>query len=267
MKESQPAESGASSESGASAANSASAAAQSAPVDAVIYDLDGVLVSTDEYHYRAWKRMADEEGIPFDRENNERLRGVSRMESLAIVLERADRDYSDEERHALAEKKNNYYVESLRELGPDAVLPGALDTVAELKTAGVLQAVASSSKNAPLIMKRTGLASLFEASVDGTMISRSKPDPEVFLKAAEALGMSPAVCIVVEDAVAGVQAGNGAGMRCFAVGSAAAAAESTSESAGNGDRTSIPWRSAECLNNRAFVEAVLPLIRHSRDHA
>ena len=226
----------------------------SAPVGAVIYDLDGVLVSTDEYHFRAWKRMADEEHIPFDRSNNERLRGVSRMESLAIILERSGRSYSAEERSELAERKNAYYVESLRSLGPEAVLPGARETVLALTEAGIKQAVASSSRNAKLILERTGLAGLFGATVDGTMISNSKPDPEVFLKAAAAIEEPANRCVVVEDAVAGIQAGTAAGMRCFAVGSAAN--ELSAPQAAAGARV---WKSAPSIENGALVNAVKPL--------
>jgi len=185
----------------------------------VIFDLDGVLVTTDELHYRAWQQLADEEGIPFDRRINERLRGVSRMDSLAILLERAGRSYDELERVALAERKNVRYRELLRTLTPADVLPGAREMLAELKRRGIRVAVASSSRNARTILDRVGLTgSLFDAIVDGNDITRSKPDPEVFLLAARRLGLAPAECLVVEDAAAGIEAGRRAGMHVFGIG-------------------------------------------------
>ncbi len=230
-------------------------------IDAVIYDLDGVLVSTDEYHFRAWKRLADDENIAFDRTINERLRGVSRMESLSIILERSKRSYSDEEKRSLAERKNGYYVESLGGLGPDAILPGATETVRALRLMGLRQAVASSSKNAPLILECTGLSSLFDAAVDGSMITRSKPDPEVFLKAAEALEVAPSACVVVEDAVSGVEAAVAAGMRAFAVASAARAAGNSDA----GSSASAAWMTAPDLSESSLVNAVRPFVRAPRE--
>lgn len=187
-------------------------------VQGVIFDLDGVLVSTDEYHYLGWKRMAEEAGIPFTREDNHRLRGVSRMESLEIVLEKADRTYSVEEKRGLAERKNRYYVESLQALTPADVLPGARGLLEELKRMDCRLAVGSSSRNAPLIMKKVDLCVFFDAVADGNDITRSKPDPEVFLLAAERLGLKPAACVVVEDAEAGVVAARAGGMRCIGIG-------------------------------------------------
>jgi beta-phosphoglucomutase len=184
----------------------------------IIFDLDGVLVTTDELHYRAWKRLADEEGIPFDRAVNERLRGVSRMESLEILLERSPRDYTREQKLALAERKNATYRESLHMLTPGDVLPGVPETLAELRRRGIRTAVGSSSRNAGLILDRTGLGGEFDAVVDGNDISRSKPDPEVFLLAARRLGLAAAECLVVEDAMAGIEAGRRAGMAVFGIG-------------------------------------------------
>jgi beta-phosphoglucomutase len=181
------------------------------PCRAVIFDLDGVLVTTDDYHYRAWKRMADEEGIPFDRTVNERLRGVSRMECLAIILENSPRRYSDEEKRSLAERKNDYYRESLQALSPADILPGAVPMLEELKRRGIAVAVGSSSKNARFILEKTGLAPRFDAIADGNDIQRSKPDPEVFLTAAKKLGIPPVACVVVEDAEAGLEAAIAAG--------------------------------------------------------
>jgi beta-phosphoglucomutase len=190
-------------------------------IQGVIFDLDGVIVSTDDYHYRAWKRLADEEGIPFDRRINRRLRGVGRMESLEIILENADRTYSDEEKQDLADRKNGYYRESLDDLGPDDLLPGAMPVMKELRERGVKIAVASSSRNTPTILERIGLADFFDAKADGNDIERSKPDPEVFQVAAERLGLEPDVCLVVEDADAGVEAAKRGGMKALAVGAAA----------------------------------------------
>ena len=188
---------------------------------AVIFDLDGVIVSTDEFHYRAWKRLADEEGIRFGREANERLRGVSRMASLEIVLERSEREYSPDEKAELAARKNGYYRGFLRGLGPGDVLPGAMELLEELKTKGVKVAIASSSRNAPTILERIGLDGYFDATADGNDITRSKPDPQVFLLAAERLGLHAEECLVVEDAEAGVEAALAGGMKVLGVGYAA----------------------------------------------
>lgn len=186
----------------------------------VIFDLDGVLVTTDELHYRAWKRLADREGIYFDRAINDRLRGVSRMDSLAIILERTDRDYSDNEKAEMAAFKNDLYRASLDGLTGGDVLPGVMEALDGLRARDVKIAVGSSSKNAQKILEKTGLLDRFDAIADGTDITRSKPDPEVFLCAAKKLGLDPAVCAVVEDAEAGIQAARAGGMTAFAVGDA-----------------------------------------------
>jgi beta-phosphoglucomutase len=190
-------------------------------IRAVIFDLDGVIVSTDEYHYRAWKQLADAEGIPFDRQVNNRLRGVSRMESLEIILEKSGRRYTEAKKQALAENKNNTYRALLAGLSPRDILPGVNEVLKALRTRGVKLAIGSSSKNAGPILQAIGLDRAFDTVVDGTHITRSKPDPEVFTLAAKRLGVSPARCLVVEDADAGVDAGLAAGMRVLAVGSAA----------------------------------------------
>ncbi len=187
-------------------------------IEGVIFDLDGVLVTTDELHYQAWKRMADNEGIPFDRDVNERLRGVSRMDSLEIILERATREYTEDEKLTLATSKNEQYRELLHQLTPADLLPGALERVQELRARGIKTAIGSSSRNTPLIMERLGLGPHFDAVADGNDISRSKPDPEVFLVAAKRLGLTPAVCLVIEDAQAGIEAGRRAGMKVFGIG-------------------------------------------------
>lgn len=188
----------------------------------VIFDLDGVIVSTDHCHYHAWKRMADEEGIPFNRQINERLKGVSRMDSLEIILDNAERVYTDEEKEQLAARKNRYYVELIGELSENDILPGALETIAFLKERNIKVAIGSSSRNTPIILKQLGLDERFDAIADGNSITKSKPDPEVFLLAAELLNLSPVNCLVVEDADAGISAALAGGMRVLGVGSASA---------------------------------------------
>jgi beta-phosphoglucomutase len=190
-------------------------------IRAVILDLDGVIVSTDEQHYRAWKRLADDEGIPFDRETNHRLRGVARMDCVEIILEKAPRRYTDAQKRDLADRKNGYYRDMLAGLSAEAILPGAMAVMDELKRRGVKAAVASSSRNTPYILERVGLADYFDAKADGNDITRSKPHPEVFLIAARRLGVPPAECLVVEDAKAGVEAAVRGGMKALGVGDAA----------------------------------------------
>jgi len=187
---------------------------------AVIFDLDGVIVSTDEFHYHAWKQIAEAEGIPFDRNDNERLRGVSRMESLDILIERASRPYSDVEKNSMAEQKNAIYRDSLKNLTPGDILPGVQDILAALRERGIKLAIGSSSKNARPILVAIGLEDFFDAVVDGTNITRSKPDPEVFVLAGKSVGVPSGHCLVVEDAHAGVEAALAAGMSVLAVGSA-----------------------------------------------
>lgn len=193
----------------------------SKPVLGVIFDLDGVIVSTDNCHYLAWKKMADEEGIPFDRTINERLRGVSRMESLSIILEKATKEYTDAEKEAMAARKNDYYVELIGSLTPDDMLAGAMDTLHMLKEKGIRIAIGSSSRNTPIILRQIQLDNAFDAVADGNAITRSKPDPEVFLLAAKLLGLPAENCLVVEDADAGVEAALAGGMRVLGVGGAA----------------------------------------------
>jgi beta-phosphoglucomutase len=188
-------------------------------IKGVIFDLDGVLVSTDELHYKAWKKLAQEIGIAdFKREDNEKQRGVSRMESLQVVLDKGNKSYTEEEKEELAERKNNYYKEMLEELNDSAVLPGALETIRLLKEKGIMTAVGSASKNAPDILKRIGLLTYMDKISSGLDTTRSKPDPEVFLVAANKLGLPPQDCLVVEDSAAGVQAAKAADMRTLGVG-------------------------------------------------
>lgn len=189
---------------------------------AVIFDLDGVIVSTDEYHYQAWKRMADEEGIYFDQKINEDLRGVSRMESLRIVLKRARKEYGDEEKAIMADRKNRYYVQLLENLTPKDILPGVMDLLNKLKAMNIKTAIASSSKNSPRILERIGLSDVFDAVADGNDIRFSKPDPEVFLIAAKRLDLEPGDCVGVEDAEAGIDSILAADMKAVGVGYASA---------------------------------------------
>lgn len=180
-----------------------------------------MICHTDHYHFQAWKQLADRLGIPFNEEDNDRLRGVSRMESLNIILEKSPRLYSDQEKLAFAEEKNEYYKELLMQMTPADLPEKTLAAMQELRTRGLLLAIGSSSRNTKLILSRLGISNFFDAVADGTEISRSRPDPEVFLLAAERLGVLPVEAIVVEDANAGIQAARAG--RFFAAGIAAAA--------------------------------------------
>lgn len=191
-------------------------------MDAIIFDLDGVLVSTDRLHFLAWKQLTDRIGIPFDETVNNRLRGVSRMESLDIILEQSPVSYPQEEKERFAEEKNRYYRELLQSLTPNDLPDGVQETLTELKLRQYLLAVGSSSKNTKFILNQVGLSDCFDAVSDGTNIRRSKPDPEVFLKAAEYLAVPPGTCAVVEDAYAGIDAAKAAGMLAIGIGDAAA---------------------------------------------
>ncbi|WP_298841615.1 beta-phosphoglucomutase [Clostridium sp.] len=189
-------------------------------IKGVIFDLDGVIVSTDEYHYKAWKAMAVEEDICFDYEINHRLRGVSRMESLEIILEKAKKTYTAEEKIGLANKKNDIYVELLGRIGPKDIFPGVRQLIDSLKKLGIKLAIGSSSKNAVKILDKIGLNNYFDAVADGNQIVYSKPNPEVFLLASKLFGVAPEYCAVVEDAEAGIEAAISANMKAIAVGSA-----------------------------------------------
>ena len=189
-------------------------------VKTIIFDLDGVLVYTDKFHYLAWKKMADRIGVPFDETINNRLRGVSRMDSLEIILEKSTRKYTQEEKEDLAEEKNGYYKEFLKNMSPADVRPEIRGMLKELHERGYQLAIGSSSKNTKFILAQTGLTDDFDAISDGTNITRSKPDPEVFLKAAEYTNTAPENCLVVEDAVAGIDAAKAGGMLAAGVGEA-----------------------------------------------
>lgn len=188
---------------------------------AVIFDLDGVICHTDHYHYLAWKALADRLGIFFDETINNRLRGVSRMESLEIILERSEKEYTQDEKVAFAEEKNNIYKELLKNMST-ADLSGEVKTTLDtLRERGVLLAIGSSSKNTRFILGQLGLGDYFDAISDGNNIVNSKPDPEVFIKASEYVGVPAEKCLVVEDALAGVQAAKAGKMDCAAIGDAA----------------------------------------------
>lgn len=188
---------------------------------AIIFDLDGVIVSTDEQHYLGWQALADKLDIPFSREVNNRFRGVSRMACMDILEEIGGKCYTDQEKIAYATWKNDYYRRLLGELTPADLSEDVKTTLDALRAKGLKLAIGSSSKNAKFILERIGLADYFDAISDGTNISKSKPDPEVFQKAAEFLGLKPEDCLVVEDATAGVDAAHAGGMKAAAVGDAA----------------------------------------------
>lgn len=187
----------------------------------IIFDLDGVICSTDEYHFKAWCELAAKLGIiNFTREDNHRQRGVSRMESLEILLENIDHEYSWDEKLELADYKNKRYVEMLKDMSDKDIYEGVRETLQYLRDQGYKLAIGSSSKNAGIILDKIKLHSYFDAVSDGNNITKSKPDPEVFLKAAEYLKLQPKDCFVVEDAEAGVEAAKAGGFPVFAIGSA-----------------------------------------------
>ena len=187
----------------------------------VIFDMDGVICFTDKFHYQAWKQMADGLGIYFDEIINNRLRGVSRMASLEIILERYyGEPLSDERKNELADFKNEIYKKLLLNMKPEDCSKEVRETLDELRRRGYKLAIGSSSKNAPLILHQLEMDDYFDAVSDGNNITHSKPDPEVFVKAAEFLGLPPEECLVVEDAEAGIEAGNAGGMQTAAIGDA-----------------------------------------------
>ncbi len=189
-------------------------------INAALFDLDGVLVDTAKYHYLAWKRLADRLGFDFTPEHNERLKGVSRMRSLEILLEVGGLNPSQAEREAMASQKNDWYVEMLATLTADDVLPGSREVLTALRARGIKTALGSASRNTPLILSKLGIAPLLDAVIDGNIADRAKPDPQVFLLGAEAVGVAPAECVVFEDAVAGIEAAHAGGMHSVGVGKA-----------------------------------------------
>lgn len=190
-------------------------------IRAAIFDLDGVIIDTAHYHYIAWKRLASEFNINLTREHNELLKGVSRIRSLEIILELGNIHLSDEEKEKYATKKNAWFVEYIESIRPEEIFPGVRELIQAIRDKGIKVALASSSKNAPRVIEILKISELFDTMVDGTMITHTKPHPEIFLLAAERLGVLPSDCVVFEDAEAGVEAALAAGMKCVGVGSAA----------------------------------------------
>lgn len=185
---------------------------------ACIFDLDGVIVDTAAYHYEAWKRLANSLGFDFTHEQNEQLKGISRMDSLDLVLGWGNTHKTDSEKILLAQQKNSWYLELVRQMKPDEILPGVRQFIEELKAAGIRIALGSASKNSAEILERTGISDFFDAIVDGNSVARSKPDPEVFSRGAELLGFAPESCVVIEDAAAGIEAAHRAGMKVIGIG-------------------------------------------------
>ena len=188
-------------------------------IKAVIFDLDGVIVDTAHYHFVAWQRLANELGITFTEKENERLKGVSRMHSLEIILEIGGVVLSEAKKEELATKKNGWFVEYIEAIRPEEIFKGVKQMLISLREKGFKVALASSSKNAETVLRLLEIKGLFDTVVDGTMIIKSKPDPEIFLSAASKVGVNPSECVVFEDAEAGVEAALAAGMKCVGVGS------------------------------------------------
>lgn len=195
--------------------------------NAIIFDLDGVICHTDQYHYEAWKAIANKLDIPFDEEINNRLRGVSRMESFNIILEKYDGDMTEEEKVNYAEEKNSIYKKLLENMSLADLSDEVKNTLIELRKRGLKLSIGSSSKNAKFILNQIGLADFFDAISDGNNIMNSKPDPEVFLKAAQYLNLPAGKCLVVEDAVAGLEAAIAAEMDSCAIGDAVSSSKAT----------------------------------------
>ncbi len=187
-------------------------------IQGFLFDLDGVIVDTAVFHYKAWKRLANQLGFDIDEVFNERLKGISRMDSLEEVLRHGGLDFSPEKKEELATRKNEWYLELVDGMTEDDVLPFVLDFLKATKAAGIRIGLGSASKNAPKILSKTGIASYFDVVIDGTKVSRSKPDPEVFLKGAEAFGFDVTECLVFEDAFAGIEAAKAAGMKSVGIG-------------------------------------------------
>ena len=181
-----------------------------------IFDLDGVLTDTAEFHYRAWQRLADEEGLPFSRAANEALRGVSRRASLMLILK--DRVYSEQQIQDMMDRKNSYYRQALQSISPADLLPGARELLLEIRAAGLKSAIGSASKNAPEVIDRLGLRPLLDAISDGNSVERPKPAPDLFLHAAGQLGLPANECVVVEDAAAGIEAAQAGGFQSVGLG-------------------------------------------------
>ena len=188
-------------------------------IRACIFDLDGVIVDTAHYHFLAWKRLANELGYNLTLEENERLKGVSRMQSLEIILELAGISLNESHKHMLANKKNGWFVDYVERMLPEEIYPGVKQLIQVLKSKGIKVGLASSSKNAQTVIRLLQIQDEFDAVVDGSMINHTKPHPEIFLKTAAKLGVAPSECLVFEDAEAGVEAAMAAGMKCVGIGS------------------------------------------------
>ncbi len=188
-------------------------------IRACLFDLDGVIVDTAKYHFQAWHRLANNLGIHFTEEDNERLKGISRMASLDIILEIGDQQYDDAQKAEMAERKNGWYSGLIGKMNPGEVLPKVIPFLDELRAHGIKLAIGSASKNASVIIDKIGLKEYFDAIIDGNATSHTKPHPDVFLKAASALGVEPANCVVFEDAYSGIQSARSANMRVIGVGS------------------------------------------------
>lgn len=188
-------------------------------IQACIFDLDGVIVDTAVYHYKAWKRLANELGFDFTEEDNEKLKGVSRMASLDLILHWGGMTKTDAEKEELATRKNTWYVDMINKMTPAEILPGAREFVESCKSAGIKTALGSASKNSGTILEKVGIAHLFDVVIDGNKVSKPKPDPEVFLKGAEELHVATGNCVVFEDAIAGVEAAINGGMKVVGIGS------------------------------------------------
>jgi beta-phosphoglucomutase len=188
-------------------------------IKACIFDLDGVIVDTAVYHYKAWKRLANELGFDFTEHDNEKLKGVSRTRSLELILGWGGVNKTEAEKEELATRKNNWYVEMIGQMKPDEILPGAKEFLITCRNAGLKTALGSASKNSMMILEKIDIVDLFDAIMDGNKVSKPKPDPEVFLKGAEEVGVSPAHCVVFEDAIAGIEAAKNGGMKAVGIGS------------------------------------------------
>lgn len=187
-------------------------------IKACIFDLDGVIVDTAVYHYKAWKRLANELGFDFTEVDNEKLKGVSRTRSLELILQWGGIQKTEAEKEELANRKNEWYVEMISKMKPDEILPGAKEFVQACKDVGIKTALGSASKNSMMILDKIGMTDMFDAIIDGNKVSKPKPDPEVFLKAAEELAIAPANCVVFEDAIAGIEAAKAGGMKAVGIG-------------------------------------------------
>lgn len=187
-------------------------------IRAVIFDLDGVICNTAKYHYQAWKKLANVLGFEFSLQDNEMLKGISRRDSLEVLLKIGKIEADEQQKMEWAEKKNKWYIEYISEMNEDEVLPGVIEFIEKLRKAGIKTALGSASKNTRIILERLKMKDRFDVISDGTMVEKAKPNPDVFLKAAELLGVKAEECLVYEDAQAGIEAATNAGMKCVGIG-------------------------------------------------